>query len=163
MNITVTKTSHNAPPAKNLSQYFIRGVVKKRVFKSEADILKHYNKECNYSDIVRASSDVRYTLEPIHVTINLNGKIIKETIPAFFVYDGLSIGLLQTLASRQSRLSGAVHDWLYYSGRYDRETCDAVMRAVQLYRGNNVFTTGIYHIGVRLLGKGSYEQYREVK
>ncbi len=163
MNIIVKGTSHKAPPAKNVSQYFIRGIVKKREFKSEKDILHHYNTECNYSDIVRASSDVRYTMEEVRIHVNIDGKLIHITIPAFFTYDGLSIGVFQMLASRQSRLAGMVHDWLYYSGKFDKETCDKIMSAVQLYRGNNIFTTKIYYLGVELFGKSSYQQYRSMK
>ncbi len=174
MKIEVLSTSHNAPPSKNLSQYFIRGVVKKRLFNSEGDILRHYNKECNQKDIIRASSDVRYTMQDVHIVVKIIAPVgddgikpprftceeVKIKIPAFFVYDGLSIGVFQILASRQSRLAGMVHDWLYYSGKYDKETCDKIMRAVQIYRGNNIFTTEIYYLGVEWFGKSSYQQYR---
>ncbi len=160
MNIQIEHTSHNAPPAESLTPYFIRGVAKKRTFNSKEHILEYYNTVISASDIVRASSAVRYTMEEVHLQLVVNGKITYINIPAFFVYDGLSIGHFQMLASRQSRLAGLVHDWVYYSGRFDRETCDGIMKSVQLFRGNNPFTTEIYHIGVRLGGKSSYQQYR---
>ncbi len=160
MEIEVLSTSHNAPPAQSLAPFFIRGVATRREFNSRQHILHYYNKKISASDIVRASSAVRYTMEEVNLQININGEIIHIDIPPFFIYDGLSIGVFQFLASRQSRLAGLVHDFIYYSGRFDRETCDAIMKAVQLFRGNNILTTEIYHIGVRLGGKSSYQQYR---
>ncbi len=160
MNIQIEHTSHNAPPAESLAPYFIKGVAKRREFNSRQHILHYYNKKISASDIVRASSAVRYTLERVDLQLVVNGKITYINIPAFFVYDGLSIGPFQFLASRQSRLAGLVHDWIYYSGRFDRETCDDIMKAVQLHRGNSPLTTEIYHIGVRLGGGSSYQQYR---
>ncbi len=163
MKIAVTETSHKAPPSESLAPFFIRGITKRREFTSKEHILRHYNQDCGWEDIVRASSDVRYTMEDVHINVAMGNSAIQIKIPAFFVYDGLSIGVFQFLASRQSRLAGMVHDWLYYSGKFDKETCDRIMSAVQLYRGNNIFTTKIYYLGVEWFGKSSYQQYRSTK
>lgn len=159
MSIEVLSLTHTAPNAESLRINFIRGITKKRQFTSKHDILSHYNKVCRSKDIIRASTEIRYTLEEHKVVFKLNGKHHTVIIPPFFTYDGESIGVMQKFNYRGSRLAAMFHDYTYYSQKYSKKICDELMKQIQIKQGVPVYIATLVNIGLKLFGKSSYKEY----
>lgn len=157
--IYIINHTHTAPPAVSLKPNFIRGLTKKREFKSKQEILNYYNTLTTAKDIVRSSTEVRYTYEEVRVVLTIDGKPITIKIPPFFVYDGESIGWLQNFNARGSRLASLLHDWLYYKNEYPKSTCDDIMYQIQLYRGVPKIVAKGVNLGLILFGRSSYSKY----
>lgn len=161
--IIIQSMSHQAPPVKSLSSYFIRGLLKQREFESLEDILHCYHREAKDKDITKASSTIRYSYEPFELTYSWKGFVTVIKIPAFFMCDGESIGWLQRFNYRGSRTGAFVHDWCYYAHKklldMPQEECDDLMYAIQLKRNTPKFVADSVHLGLQKFGRKSYEAY----
>lgn len=78
--------------------------------------------------------------------------------PQGFVTDGASIPrapLLFLLAGGKANEAGYIHDALYTSRRYPRDTCDKILREMVIAMGYDETLANEFYLGVRI-GGGSH-------
>jgi hypothetical protein len=78
--------------------------------------------------------------------------------PQDFITDGASIPrapLLFLLAGGKANEAGYIHDALYTSQRYPRDTCDRILREMVMAMGHDETLADEFYLGVRI-GGGSH-------
>lgn len=167
MRIEVEKLSHTLPPIKMLGSYGINSLSHQREFDSEHEILDHFT-TADSSRIVKTSSPPRFTTEVVSffiVSYVGTGDTVfsreRVSIPAYFTFDGESIGWLQKYNSRGSRIAALVHDWLYYYQEHHKWLCDEVMYQIQIQRGVSKLTAKTVRAGLKYFGQSSYDAYKK--
>ena len=76
-------------------------------------------------------------------------------VPEGFITDGCSIPRLPfiyLLAGDKAEEAGYVHDWLYTSQMFPRETCDAILREAVIAMGYDEFLANSMYDAVRMFG-----------
>jgi hypothetical protein len=88
------------------------------------------------------------------------------TVPAGRITDFASVPrCIQWLLSDRAVYSNAsiIHDWLYFSGEHDHETCDAVFHeALKEMDGAGWFDRTVMFLALLLFGGAAYRRHRKL-
>jgi hypothetical protein len=80
--------------------------------------------------------------------------------PEGFLSDGCSIPrlpLIFLLAGGKANEAGYIHDALYTSRKYDRETCDRILREMVIAMGYDEQLADEFYLGVRIGGASHWD------
>jgi len=111
-------------------------------------------------DIRKVGTKEWQLLAPLIVLVVIDGKSYLIRVPPGFVTDFASVPRLPLaffLFGGIGDLSATVHDWLYYTGEYPREVCDAIFRELlRCVDGASAFRANGMYAGVRVGGSKFY-------
>ena len=111
-------------------------------------------------DVRKVEGKIWEMLSPLVFVVVVDGVSYLIRVPPGFRTDFASvprIPLAFWLFGGIGDYAAACHDWLYTTGEYPREICDAIFREVLIHvDGAGEFRAGAMHLGVRLGGGGAY-------
>ena len=119
----------------------------------------------NKPRLVEADDSGRFfaLADPMVVRIEIDGRRVTVVVPAGFITDFASVpAWAWPVATKLGpwNLPAVLHDYLYFSGLFDRLTADRLFRAAMASRHVTRWRRELMYAAVRVGGRAAWDGYR---